>query len=313
MAAHKEYQTYIFSEEKPSEGFEHGFPRLLFNQSAYLLNKGFVNLRRFSIWNKLHQIESARIYFVQDPKQAISLPHSPFGSIEPFEILEEDVLVAFVHFISSQFGQMRIVHYPAIYGGPFSFSSDVFLKAGWNASDTATGHYLPVGEPFENLISGMELRKLKKAIQEGFGVTRRGMEDLKKVFLFIEQCRREKNQALSLDFEELEKQVEANPDRYLLFCVTKDDEMAAATIVVRVSSEVIYHFYPATNANHRAISPMVLLTKGLYDFCRSTHVQFVDLGTSMLNNLPNESLIYFKEQLGGIAYQKHTFIKPNLP
>lgn len=311
MAAHKQYQNYIFSERKPSQDFSEGTTQLLFNQSNYINSKSFSHLKKFSIWNTYFKQESARIYLVDEQGLGYSLPSSPFASLEVFEKVSDDVLTEFLSFLSDQFEAIKILHYPHFISYKFLVDEKVFLDARYIISAESIGHYLQVEDAFENLISKMELRKLRRSESEGFEVCNLGLDHFDEVFRFIEKCRTEKGQLLSLNYDDFKSLVEANDKAYLLFAVFKNNKMASASIAVRVSNEVLYHFYPATSLEFKRASPMVLLTKCLYNFCLRSGVKFLDLGTSMLNNLPNQSLIHFKEQLGGIAYQKSTFSKSN--
>lgn len=96
---------------------------------------------------------------------------------------------------------------------------------------------------------------------------------------------------------------------YLLLSVQKDNAIVAASIAVRVSTEILYNFYADHDRAYDAISPVVMVVKGLYEYCLEQNMKMLDMGTSAVNGKPNFGLLNLKMRLGGIPSTKLTFEK----
>ena len=112
---------------------------------------------------------------------------------------------------------------------------------------------------------------------------------------------------MSLRLDELRRMVNRFPTRYLLFAARIGSELAASSICVRVTTNVMYNFYPASKQKFNRFSPLVYLMGEIHRFCRSNAVSILDLGTSEINGKLNSSLSRFKDRLGGSTSLKYSF------
>jgi hypothetical protein len=94
-----------------------------------------------------------------------------------------------------------------------------------------------------------------------------------------------------------------------LFGVYHGQELAAASISIRVSKRIVYNFYSAHPRKFDFLSPVVMLIKGMYGWSQKHHIELIDLGTSTLAGQPNFSLLDFKLRLSGRPATKLTFEK----
>ena len=132
---------------------------------------------------------------------------------------------------------------------------------------------------------------------------------LANVFDFIKTQRRAKQYAFSMEWSELKLAQKVNPDTYIPFVVTHNEKIVAATIAIKATNEVLYNFSPAHHPDYDQLSPVVLLTEGLYDYGRSEGFIYLDLGTSYLGEEINEGLAQFKSNLGARSYTSFSFRK----
>ncbi len=97
------------------------------------------------------------------------------------------------------------------------------------------------------------------------------------------------------------------PDRYSLFVVKDGETTIAAAVGVKVRTDLLYNFLPADHPEYLGYSPVVLLNKGMYEYCRTNGYKIYDLGIATSGGIRNEGLIRFKEHLGGILSHKYSY------
>jgi len=84
-------------------------------------------------------------------------------------------------------------------------------------------------------------------------------------------------------------------------------EIVAASVTVSISSEVLYHFYPASAKSYHQYSPSILLHQGLHQYASAKGYRLLDLGISSIPGNPYYSLMEFKERIGGVPSLKFAF------
>ena len=100
------------------------------------------------------------------------------------------------------------------------------------------------------------------------------------------------------------------PDQFAVFTVMDRDIIAALTVAIRVRHDILYNFLPASNSDYQTFSPMVMLTDGLFTYCRQQGIHLLDLGVSLdANHQPKPGLMRFKRNLGAQESPKLIFEK----
>jgi hypothetical protein len=191
-------------------------------------------------------------------------------------------------------------HVPAIW-------EQLLLELGFDAK-SSINHHLSVGDgSFKEKLHKMEQRKLVKSRDLSFFI--QPQDRLRDIYDFIYNCRIQKQQKLSLSYEQLEQVVKLSGDHFLLCAVFCGRRMAAASIVIKVNQRCWYQFYPAHHRDFDQKSPMVFLTSELFRWGQHQGIRVIDLGTSELNGKPLEGLLTFKSHLGGISTRKTLYTK----
>jgi lipid II:glycine glycyltransferase (peptidoglycan interpeptide bridge formation enzyme) len=130
------------------------------------------------------------------------------------------------------------------------------------------------------------------------------IEKLKGVYTFIHKQQSLKGYSISMTFEELQKTVDACKENFFLFAAWNQEEIVAASVSIKVTDSVLYNFYITHDATYKQYSPVVAIIETLYNFCKERNLSILDLGTSMLNDKPNISLLDFKRRLGGVDTER---------
>lgn len=172
-------------------------------------------------------------------------------------------------------------------------------------------YHLATTHAYEAHLHRSERRRLQRCRRAGLVVEQEPPFLVPAAYEFIAACRQERGQSLSLPLARIEELFRTFPRQHFLFSVRKPGtgDWAAVCIAIQVNKQVVYNIYPASPISENALSPVVLLNEGLHAYATASGASAVDLGTSMLASRPNESLLRFKRNLGGVADQRLTWQK----
>ncbi|MFD2717620.1 hypothetical protein ACFST9_02765 [Hymenobacter monticola] len=197
----------------------------------------------------------------------------------------------------------------ALRGYPFAYDpsgaatlAEALRQRGYRVALAEQNYHLDPARDYEAHLHPSERRRLQKCRRHGLHFEQEPPFLLPAAYEFIQACRQERGQALSLPLERVQALFKAFPREHFLFSVRQPDgEWAALTVAIRVSEGALYNFYPASPLRCNALSPVVMLNEGLHAFARASALAVLDLGTSTLDIGPNASLLRFKRHLGGVA------------
>ncbi len=295
-----------YATEKPAH-YYHDFSLFLYNRQEFLQTK-HTDVTTFYALHDENQQVVAQIHVAidQHKRQAISLPQSPFGSVEFSQHIDDAVLSYFIAFLKEtllkqlvQSIQIRecIPVYRA-YGS--ERLSSILQQQQFVVQQTMTNHHIYVDStPFASKIHKMELKRLRKCSKAGFSFQQESLHHITGIYHFIQTCRQQKGWSLSMTLEEVKQSVAAMPAYYRVFALYDRHICVAACIAVLVTEGILYVYAQASLQEYNSYSPVVSLLDGVYEHCQKHHIQVLDLGTS-----PTASLQYFKAHVGGIASQK---------
>ena len=202
-------------------------------------------------------------------------------------------------------GQRRLV----LRGAPFAYDpagaaalAEALRRRGYRVVLAEQNYHLDSARDYEAHLHPSERRRLHKCRRHGLHVEQEPPDLLPAAYAFIQGCRQERGQELSLPLAQVQELFRRFPREHFLFSVREPGGgWAALTVAIRVSGRALYNFYPASPLRCNALSPVVLLNEGLHAFARASHMAVLDLGTSSLDTGPNASLLQFKRHLGGVA------------
>jgi hypothetical protein len=191
-----------------------------------------------------------------------------------------------------------------------SFIETLMLNFGFTISTAELSSVISVtSKSFCEIIHPRKKRKLNQSLTGSLEFKVMGNDQSKDVYTFIEQHRMHKNYELSISREHLLASVKRMPGSYHLFGVYNEGNLVAASVAVRVSEKILYHFISDHVRKINDARPGLVLMQGIYQFCQQNQIELLDLGTSASDGLPNFKLIKFKSELAGQTTQKLTFTK----
>jgi hypothetical protein len=258
----------------------------------------------------------ALVHFHVIQDTAYSPLRAPYGSFLISEKFSEQDLTRFVCFTESQLA-LKGVRKIVIKNPPDDYVPDVtlkmrsvFLLSGYSiVRDEVSALLMVTEKSFEQGLHRSKKSRLRKCEQLGMKFELRPLQQLKNVYDYLLACRQAKGYGLSMTYQQLQDTVQHFPDHFILSVVQHNQTWVAASIAIRVRPNVLYNFYYDHSEQFDRQSPVVLLTKGLYDYCRHHRISILDLGISLADGLHNPTLLNFKLDLGARPGRKLTFEK----
>lgn len=274
------------------------------------------NSYSFHINNKKE--EELFTFFVQKGKKVIckvllvkannvlkSTSYSPFSFFEGIEHI--DLLFSFIVNWAKENDVNKIILKtpPFSYHSTFNFPS-FFEKHSLSIVQKDVNFFISINQKsFRSKIAPASRNKLNKCIKAGFTFEQSFLIDYEQIFKLIKGCRDDKSYELSMNSEALKRMIELYPKNYFLFVVkNQEGEIIASSVVILVSSKVLYTFYWGDNLAYRSYSPVIFLLQGIYEYCQIHQIELMDLGTSSLNGVINQGSYNFKKNIGGVLDKK---------
>ncbi len=285
----------------------------LFNSSKHLWLQSEKNWRIYESLEESTSTVKVRIAFHVNNDVAASPFRAPFGFLEIYRKIEINELAAFFSLIEADLKtrgvkKMLVKSYPEGYDKNFGLVEETLRRLHYSTSKEVSSVIAVDRKSFDKKIKISERQKLKKA-EKLFSFEKVKHTRLKEIYSFIEACRNERNQSLSMSVLELKKTVFLFSKNFSLYRVYDHSGTAAAVIVILVNKKILYTFYYAHARRFDKFSPVVLLISEIYKTAHEQGREMIDLGTSTVNGKINRSLLHFKKSIAGQSNRKLIFEK----
>ncbi len=173
------------------------------------------------------------------------------------------------------------------------------FSLGYEVLEAEVGAVVQVdSESLWTKMDSWEKRRKRQATASSLTAVHLPLTELRKVYNFLKGCREERGHELSLSWQEVYRLAKTFPDRILLVSITSGKRWAAASLAIRVRSDILYNFYTGHLAEFNRLSPTVSLLDHLNAYCYRNKIALLDLGTSSVRGVPNFSLLQFKLRMG---------------
>lgn len=305
-----------FIEGPLPEGYRCDFDPYLFNEPKNLTIQSNSGWHSFYALRSEKKVARARVHFHINDNEAISPYKNPFGSFEFSDSLPKKEFYDFIRWVEAQLTdrgikRIEIKSYPQLYNSNGAAILTTFLlNLGYRVRNAELSACIEVSPTaLYDVMSSWEKRKSGQVRRTGLRFSTIPVTRIKEVFDFISSCREERKQGLSMNYGQMKTVCDHFPDKFCLFGIYENNALAAASISILVNSKILYNFYSAHAKQYDALSPVVRLMEGIYEFCQGEKIRIIDLGTSALQGRPNFSLLDFKLNLGASPTQKLVFEK----
>lgn len=292
-------------------------PGFFFNEGIHLSQQDHGAFYFITALNLRTQRAEARCAFFAKLDAAVSPVAAPFGSVEFAETLPDSVLDELIRVLIDEaratgVPTLRLVNYPHCYAPTQADRlTGALIARNFRLIRNDSTAFLAInGDGFAANLPASARRRLRKCQRAGFRFQYNPEPDIGAVVGWLRQTRQRQGYALTLSPDRLIELLNRFPDQFPVFSVMDGDVTAALTVAVRVRADILYAFLPASHPDYHRFSPMVLLTDGLFTYCRQGGIRLLDLGVSLdADRQPKPSLMRFKRNLGAQVSPKLVFEK----
>lgn len=232
---------------------------------------------------------------------------APFCLLEPvrkrWQLRNLDESVECVdNFFRGQYKSVRFILPPEFYASKLvtAFMS-ALLRNGYTIQCLDLNYFFDLrkinGNNYQDMIYHNERRNLRIATENGLELFHCTDEEGKKVaYDIIAINRNERGYPLRMTWEQVDATIKIVPHDF--FLVQKAGVVVASAIVFHVTKDIGQVIYWGNVGEYSSIRPMNFLAQELVKFYSDKGFQYLDIGPSSENGLPNYGLCNFKERIG---------------
>lgn len=253
----------------------------------------------------------AFIHFQLNEKEAYSLHQSSFGGLAVVQEMGVTLLEDFLSYVIDDLKQtgvnkLTIRECPECYAIQ-SNKEQIYERLGFMNLFRETNQYIETALPFDKLVNRNRKRSLKSIQNLGYVFSQLQTNRLEEAHNLLVVNRKARGLELTMTLEQLQLAMEQFPDRYLLFGISSEYQLIAASVCIKVNQKILYDFYHGELPEYTESSPVTMLVAELYQYALSNNFEIIDLGISSVDGKLDEGLFQFKKSLGAKEESKNKY------
>lgn len=283
---------------------------MIFSQEKYFKANEIPNYHLFQ-WESSNGDFSLQMAYCLDNQKAISIPSAPYagleitGSFDPslFRKALESMIDSLERHnaLSIEIKQAPICVTP--------LPSEFFVERGFQIQQEINHHINLETYKYDQLHK-MQQRRVQKCEKQGFRFQEENLDQAEDLHTFLSQCREQQGLLINITKTKFLRVVQKLPENFRIFSVfTPEGKRCAATVCIKVNQSVTYNYLPAFDRTFSAHSPLAFLLHQLCLQLQLEKYESFDLGISSIQGQPQDTLIDFKERMGGLISDRLTFFK----
>jgi len=250
--------------------------------------------------------------FHQIENLIINLYKSSYGGFEFFENVLPIIKLKFIKIVLEDilnryhFSILKITFCPEIY---FKIPILADLSEYYSTKKCIEiSHYIDLNQNWKKNIAYSHVKKLNKNIRSNFYFEKVYENDLSNIYELIKDVRVKKGYPVTMNYEDLRRNIMSFPDEFSLFCVKNEvGEIISGAVCLEISSKIMYLFYIGHDVTYNSFSPNTYLIISLAEYFQNRGYAIFDIGVSSEDGVRNEGLSSFKESLGCQISEKHYY------
>ena len=251
------------------------------------------------------------VHFSLSGSVGISLPNAPYSGLIVNDTLDREKLNRAIDDLLSDhklesLDSLIIKQAPNFYSKNSDLLKKIMNSKNFRACTEINHHILL--DDWESGFSKMQLRRVNKCQKHGLSFQKESAESASSIYHFLSNCRAQQGLEMNIEERRFLKLFDELPDKYWIHTIKDADQKLYACLVsIVVSPDVLYTFLPAFDRNHSDLSPLSFLYFNLFPELKSHFFRILDMGISSIDGKPQDSLISYKESIGGIKTQRMTY------
>lgn len=240
-----------------------------------------------------------------------SAPFGGFSFAKGITIAEiDEAMDCLVPYVREKCKELQIILPPVFYEQNFmTYVVSSLLRHGFKVlhADLNFAFDLKDAEPYEKRLWNMAKRNLKKAMQLNYDFREEQTAEGKAVsYSVIKRNREFRGYLLKMSLDALENTNSVVPIDF--FTLYLDEMPVAAAVVYRVSRKIAQVIYWGDVPEACENRPMNVLAQKTFEHYRSLGFDYLDVGPSSEDGVPNVGLCAFKQSVGCFTDLKYAFV-----
>jgi hypothetical protein len=243
---------------------------------------------------------------------------APFGG---FSFLKQDIQIAVIEkalqqleifAFSKSCSCIRLILPPLIYNETFVAKQiNVLYRMGYSISTLDLDFYVPLqaAESYEEMLWYNAKKNLRISAQQGFEVKicNEDITDQRTIYEVIKENRMSKGKPMNMSWDDIRTAASVIPTDF--FLLKRGDEAIAGSFVYKAAPGIRYIPFWGDRPGYTHQKPMNFLSYTIAEFYRRSGDQYLHIGISTENSVPNYGLCEFKESIGCTITPKLSFEK----
>ena len=291
-------------EGPPPPGFTSKVSEPIYYSDEYLTVQDHVATRTILLLDMTeNHIVGKIIFSTEGSGKMVSMSKAPFGGLCHHADVSSEVLKWWLINIMEK--EMVIRQPPPFY--PHFFNPEE--NHGLSVSTTDLNHHIDLRDYHLGKLHNMQIRRIRKCKKAGYELEEVQDENqLVATYQFIAGCREEQGLVINISLDKFIRSFRLLPAHYQAFRIIDPyGEIIAATVVVKVTDQIVYNYLPASLRKFQTFSPMAFLLFRVALHYQREGSDILDLGLSSINGVSQDSLATFKERMGAIRTTKLTY------
>jgi hypothetical protein len=281
---------------------------MIFSEEKYFNANEIPNYHLFQ-WEAPDGNFSMQMAYSLDNQNAISIPSAPYAGIEFSGMIEKPLIERAIAAMIEAL-KRRNVHSIQIKQAPNCVThlpKDLMLGMGFRAQ-REINHHQDLKVYQLDRLHKMQQRRISKCEKLGFHFQEETLDQAEPIHDFIAQCRQQQGLVINITKEKFLSVVHAIPEHFRIYSVfTAEGKRCAATVCIKVNEHVMYNYLPAFDRAYSTHSPLAYLLHQISLQLQQEAYNYFDLGISSIAGQSQESLIRFKQRMGGLVSDRLTF------
>lgn len=282
----------------------------MIDETPFFFSKAFIESRPEQDWWQF-SFEEQAIAFHLEGQEAKSLARASFGGFLWHGPITAIMLDAMHKQLKDRgISQIRVTTPPEAYAWAITQHNRSLLQAGYQPLSVEVNYHIPVDKrPFSAHLNSANRWKMNKATRQGYQVAINPNPELELIYMICKQTRERKGYPWHMPFAQFEALFRSFPQRYQSWECWHNGALVAVSLVLLINNKIAYTLFNGDAEAHRALSPLLLVHKAIYEWAQSHHYAILDLGIATDGGRFNHTLAQFKRHLGGVESLKYQLQK----
>ncbi|SFU17858.1 hypothetical protein SAMN04489724_4713 [Algoriphagus locisalis] len=265
------------------------------------------------IWEKKQKTKALISFAISITGEAISLPKSPFGGFWIIEnsssaSIEAFILASIEELESRGIKSITIIQAPKPYQPHADLINYLLFKSGFVQENVMSHQFFIGRKKLKKLAQKESSKLLSKSKNSDLQVRYSSISN----FGFLKEIKSwnsQKGYEIAVDENRIVQQVSEYPHRYFLITLSKNAVPIGYSLGVKLTSNSLYYFLSAINPKIQVKNGGELIVNALFQLAVEQKVDFIDLGSSDLEDEVNHKLMFFKSRFSNDMSNKITWVK----